>query len=164
MRTRLLIADSYPVFREGLKALLSGHSHLEVIAEAGNAELTVQKAREFRPDLVLIELAPPDMDGIEAIRRIKQSNPGIKVIALAAHQREHTLDAAMAAGADGCLFKEGTMDDMLCAIQRVMNGHAYLATGSGYKPAAKLPGDYVGTRSRRLLSLARTPSGRGKSH
>ena len=164
MSNKLIIVDDFPVFREGLKALLSGLPDLEVIGEAGNGELAVEQAAQLKPDLVLINLTIPETNGTEAIRLIKQSHPQIKVIALAAQRSHHALQAALAAGADGYLLKEDTLINLLSAIRRVLDGHVYLATGSAYKPLTGHPGYYVSVKRRRLLLPNRVPCQQNKTH
>ena len=164
MRNKLLIVDDFPVFRAGLEALLSNLPDLEVIGEAHNGKIAVQKANQLKPDLILIDLTMPVMNGIDAIRLIKKGNPEIKIIALSAQHSHHSLNAAMAAGADGYLLKEDTTFNLLSAIKRVLDGHFYLGVDSGYKVITGSPGYYVTVSKRRLLLPDRVPVQRDKRH
>ena len=133
MPEKILIVDDFPVFREGLKALLSNVASLEVIGEAENGEIAVTKTNLLRPDLILMDLVMPVLNGIDATRSIKQLYSDIKVLALAEQQSHDQVRAAMAAGANGYILKQDTTASLLSAIECVLDGDEYLSPGVGDK-------------------------------
>jgi two-component system response regulator NreC len=124
---RLLIADDHAVLREGLKLLLDGHEGLEVVAVAVDGEEALSKAQALRPDLVLLDVAMPNMDGLAAARRIKEAVPETKVIILTVHDKEDYVFQALKAGASGYLLKESGSAEILAAIRAVAAGEYYLS-------------------------------------
>jgi DNA-binding NarL/FixJ family response regulator len=129
MPKRLLIVDDFPIFRSGLHAILSSANHLEVIGEAENGSRAVQKSSELKPDLILMDLTMPVMNGTEAIGIIKQRQPGIKIIALTEHKSHDHVQAAFEAGANGYVLKDDTSDSLLAAISSVLSGQVYITPG-----------------------------------
>jgi len=113
-RVRVLIADDRPTTRRGLRALLSLLPTVEIIAEAANGRESVDLVAEYRPDVVLMDMHMPVMDGVEATRRIKEQWPTVRIVALTIHARYRA--EALAAGADVFLLKEGDPDALLGAI------------------------------------------------
>lgn len=129
MASKILIVDDFPIFREGLRALLSNASHLEVIGEADNGQTAVQQTNRLKPDLVLMDLKMPLMNGTEAIRIIKQRHPAIKVIALTAHKSRDYVQASFEAGANGYVLKGDSSDILLSAINAILGGQVFLSAG-----------------------------------
>jgi len=123
-KLKILIVDDYPIFRAGLREILSKIPGFEVIGEAANGQLAIEKARQLKPQLILMDLAMPIMNGIEAIRIIKQHQSTIKIIALTA---QYHVEATLAAGADGYALKDDSSLKLLTAIDSVMNGQIYLS-------------------------------------
>jgi DNA-binding NarL/FixJ family response regulator len=113
-RVRVLIADDRPATRQGLRALLSLLPQVEIIAEAADGRESVELVAEHRPDVVLMDMQMPVMDGVEATRRIKEQWPTVRIIALTIHAKYRA--EALAAGADIFLLKEGNPDALLGAI------------------------------------------------
>jgi len=113
-RVRVLIADDRPTTRQGLRALLSLLPQVEIIAEAANGYESVDLVAEYRPDVVLMDMHMPVMDGVEAARRIKEQWPTVRIIALTLHAKYRA--EAMAAGVDVFLLKDGNADMLLGAI------------------------------------------------
>jgi DNA-binding NarL/FixJ family response regulator len=111
---RVLIVEDRPATRRGLRALLALVPQVEVIGEAANGQESVDLVAECRPDLVLMDMQMPVMDGVEATRRIKERWPAVRVIALTLHAKYRA--AALAAGADAFLLKDGSPDTLLGAI------------------------------------------------
>lgn len=108
---KIMIVDDHKIIREGLRSLLEKSPDIEIVAEAGDGITAVQKAGEISPDLVLMDISLPNLNGIEATRKITSENPGIKVIALTMHSEKWFLDKMIKAGAcgyitKGCDYKE----------------------------------------------------------
>jgi two-component system response regulator NreC len=129
LKTRVLIAEDHAILREGLRALLSSSSDLEVIGEAEDGQEAVNLARQLKPDLILMDLSMPNMNGTEAIRTIKRHNPVTKLIALTVHKTEEYVRATLDAGATGYILKDDTHHDLLTAIASVRKGKVYLSPG-----------------------------------
>jgi DNA-binding NarL/FixJ family response regulator len=125
----ILLADDHSILREGLRALLSNTPDLEVIGEAKDGQDVIEKVRQLHPELVLLDLSMPIINGTEAIRVIKRRNPEIKVIALTVHKSEEYVRATLDAGADGYVLKDDTSNDLLTSIRNVRNGKVHLSPG-----------------------------------
>lgn len=125
----ILIAEDHAILREGLRALLSAESGIEIIAEAEDGHEAVIKARECRPDIVLMDISMPNINGTEAIHAIKRHDAGIKIIVLTVHKSEEYVRAALEAGADGYLLKDDTHHDLLAAIVNIHRDRTYLSPG-----------------------------------
>ena len=129
MPTKILVVDDYPIFREGIRAILSKTANLEVVGEAENGSIAVQKANQLQPDLILMDLMMPIMNGTEAIRIIKQRQPLMKIIALTAQKSHDYVQAAFEAGANGYVLKEDTSNILVDAIESIISGQTFLSTG-----------------------------------
>lgn len=125
---RVLIADDHPVFRYGLRALLAAEPGLELAGEATNGAEAVALAGKLRPDVVLMDLNMPAMNGIEATRRITQASPSVGVLVVTMLDDESVF-AAMRAGARGYLLKGAEADETLRAIRAVGNGEVIFSPG-----------------------------------
>ncbi len=127
MRIRILVADNHGILRQGITALIEKQSDMEVIGEADNGLTAVEMARELRPDVVLMDVSMPVLNGIEATRQIKEELPETKVLALSVHaKREFVLDMVRA-GVSGYMVKECVLDDLVRAIKIVMDNQSYLS-------------------------------------
>ncbi len=129
MPKKILIVDDFPIFRDGLHALISNVSHLDVIGEAKNGDIAVQQARQLKPDIILMDLTMPVMNGTEAIRIIKQRQPAIMIIVLTEQKSHDYVQAAFEAGANGYVLKDDTSDSLLTAISSVLAGQVYITPG-----------------------------------
>ncbi|MGC9356143.1 MAG: response regulator transcription factor, partial [Mariniphaga sp.] len=127
MATTVLIADDHQLFREGLVNLISSAPDVEVIAEAKDGKEATERAKKIKPDVVLIDIGMPVMNGIEATRIIKKENPQVKVIAVSMHSDRQFVKGALEAGADGYLLKNCTYRQLIDAIQSVISGKKYLS-------------------------------------
>ncbi|KKK53349.1 hypothetical protein LCGC14_3095690 [marine sediment metagenome] len=105
-KIRVLIADDHTLVREGLRALLEAQGGFEVIAEASNGHEAIERALEMRPDVILMDIGMPGLDGLEATRRIVKESPGIRVLVLTVHETEDYFFRALEAGAQGFLVKD----------------------------------------------------------
>jgi DNA-binding NarL/FixJ family response regulator len=122
----VLIVDDHAVLREGLKLLLDGAEGVEVVAEAADGEGAVRKAEELRPDVVLMDVAMPNVDGLAAARLIKERFPQTQVVILTVHAKRDYVLAALKAGASGYLLKESGATEIIAALHAAAAGHYYL--------------------------------------
>lgn len=125
----ILIAEDHAIFREGLRELLSKEPDLEIIGEAEDGREAIDKAKQLKPHIVLMDLSMPNINGTEAIRVIKRHNPEIKVIVLTVHKLEEYVRSALEAGADAYLLKDDTHHELLAAIGNILQGKTYLSPG-----------------------------------
>jgi DNA-binding NarL/FixJ family response regulator len=123
-RLRLVIADDHPVFRHGLRALLGSVPDVEVVGEAATGEQAVEVTVRERPDVVLLDLHLPGVDGIEACRRIRQEAPQVRVLVVTMFEEDSSVLAAVRAGAMGYLVKGADQDEILRAVRAVASGEA----------------------------------------
>lgn len=125
-RIRILIADDHTLVREGLRSLIGTEQGMEVVGEAANGAEAVRRVELLRPDVVLIDLVMPEMDGIAAIARIKQIDPQARILALTSFSDDDKVLSAIKAGALGYLLKDSTPQELLQAIRHVHQGEAFL--------------------------------------
>lgn len=121
---RVLIADDHTLFRAGLHALLNLFSDIEVVGDASTGEEAVEKAKELHPDVVLMDIQMPGVNGIEATRQIASNHPNIGVIILTMFEDDSSIFTAMRAGARGYILKEADEEEVLRAIRAVVRGEA----------------------------------------
>ncbi len=121
---RLLIADDHPVFRQGLQAMLDSTEEFEVVGEAADGDEAVARALELQPDVVLMDLRMPGLNGIDATRRILEVRPDIGVLVLTMFEDDDSVFAAMRAGARGYLLKGSEQDEVVRAIRSISSGEA----------------------------------------
>lgn len=126
---RVLIADDHVYFREGMRGLLRTVGGIEIVAEAGDGESAVRLAAQFQPDVALMDLRMPGLDGIEATRRITATSPHIGVLVLTMLEDDDSVFAAMRAGARGYLLKGASQEEITRAIKGVSNGEAIFGPG-----------------------------------
>ena len=123
---RVLIADDHAIVRKGIRALLSESGGFEVVAEAADGQEAVHLAAETRPDVILMDLLMPGMDGIEATRRITSQQPDAHILVLTSFAADNKLFPAIKAGATGYLLKDSAPDELLRAIRQVFRGEPAL--------------------------------------
>ena len=123
---RILLADDHPVVRDGLAAMLGTQPDFEVVGEAGTGAEAVAEASRLRPDIVLMDLEMPALDGIEAIRRLREANPAVQVVVLTAFDTDERIVGALQAGAQGYLLKGAPRAEIFTAIRTVSAGGALL--------------------------------------
>lgn len=127
MTVRVILADDHKIMRQGIQALLENEPGVEVIGEAEGGESAVRMAREFRPDVVLMDITMPDLNGIEATRRILADVPEVKIIALSMHSDRRFVREMMEAGAAGYLLKDAAYEELKNALHAVSNDQTYLS-------------------------------------
>lgn len=126
-RQTILIAEDHAMLREGLCALLSTEPDIEIIGEAVDGREAVDKAKQLKPHIVIMDLSMPNINGTEAIRAIKRHNPEIKVIVLTVHKSEEYVRAALEAGTDSYLLKDDTHQELFAAIESTWKNKTYLS-------------------------------------
>lgn len=126
-KCRIVIAEDHTILREGLRALLSSNPDFEVIGEAEDGLDAIRCVEKLMPDLVLMDLTMPRMNGMEVIKEIKRRCPEVKIIVLTVHRTEEYVFASLHAGADGYVLKDATSDELLLAIGNVLKGKSYLS-------------------------------------
>ena len=159
-KPRLLLSDDHTILVEGLKALLA--PEFDVVATAGDGRAVLEAAKEYQPDIVLLDISMPGLNGIEAARRLKQSNPDAKLIILTMHGDLSFVRAAFEAGASGYVLKQSAATELVTALREVDTGRRYISslilerlgteTLTFLRRPAKLSGDLT-TRQREVLQL-----------
>lgn len=126
MTARILIVDDHQVLRDGLRALLERPPQSTVIGDASNGREAIALARELDPDVVILDIAMPELNGIEATRKMLAENPDLKVIALSMHKDRSYVAGMLEAGASGYIPKESAFEEIAVAITTVLKGQIYL--------------------------------------
>lgn len=155
---RIALADDHAVVRQGIRALLEGVKDFRVVGEAGDGKAMVELVMKERPDVALVDVAMPALNGVEAARRIVRDLPEVKVLVLSMYTGEEYVREALAAGASGYLVKDSAADELVEAIRVVARGEKYLspavahlAVKAGAGGASQL--DRLTTREREVLQL-----------
>ncbi len=126
-KLRILIVDDHGIVRAGVRSLLEGQPDIEVVGEAAGGEEAIEKALQLRPELVLMDIAMPGMNGIEATRRVKKELPDVSVLVLSMHDDEEFFFPVLRAGASGYILKEAEPQELLYAIRTVNQGNVFLS-------------------------------------
>ena len=127
MNIRILLADDHRILREGLRSLLVQQPDITVVGEASDGEAAVALARELRPDLVIMDVVMPGLDGVAATRRIRAECPDTRVIALSMHSDRRFVSEMLRAGALGYLVKDSAFEELNQAVKTVMANRPYLS-------------------------------------
>ncbi len=127
MKKRILLADDHQIVREGLRSLFAKEEDLEVVAEAENGRKAVRLALDLAPDIVVMDVAMPDLNGIEATRQILTKLPSTKVLALSIHSNKRFVVEVLKAGASGYLLKDCAFEELVHAIRAVLANQSYLS-------------------------------------
>ncbi|HWN26307.1 MAG TPA: response regulator transcription factor [Actinomycetospora sp.] len=135
---RVVIADDHPVVRRGLAALLESVEGVEVVGQAATGREAVREAQLLAPDVVLMDVQMPDLDGVEASRRIATSSPGVAVLVLTMHDDDETVLAALRAGARGYLLKGADQEEIRRAVHAVVAGEMIVAPAAAAHVVARL--------------------------
>jgi len=128
-KCRVVIAEDYTILREGLKSMLSSSPDFEIVGEAGDGREATQCVEKVKPDLVLMDLSMPRMNGMDAIREIRRRSSVTKILVLTIHKAEEYILATLKAGADGYLLKDSTQSELMMAIKSVLGGKHFISPG-----------------------------------
>ncbi len=127
MSTKIIVADDHKIVRDGLRALLERQQGMEVVAECDNGRTTVKLARQIKPDVVIMDIGMPDLNGIDATRQITSEIQGIKVIGLSMHSDRRFVAEMFKAGASAYLLKDCAFEELSHAVRVVLSGQIYLS-------------------------------------
>lgn len=158
-KIRILLADDHSLVREGFRLILDSQPDLQVVAEAGNGKEAVTLAGELQPDIVVMDVTMPELNGIEATRRICEAAPRARVLALSMHKDTVYVREILKAGAKGYLLKASPRTAMLEAIRSIARGEGYLSPAvseavlSDYRQHVTNPIDRLTSREREVLQL-----------
>ena len=163
-KIKVVIVEDHKLFREGLKSLLSDRADLEVVGEAGDGLEAIRIVKKCRPDLMLLDLSMPKMNGISVMKEIKSQFPETKIMALTIHESDQYVLEAFEAGADGYCLKDAGRNELMVAVESVLQGKRYISPSisenvlEGYmtgrkKLKSKTSWDTITQREREVLKL-----------
>lgn len=159
-KIRVLLVDDHAIMRDGIRALLSLHDDIEIVGEASEGNEAIEKAQELMPDIIIMDIAMPGMDGLEATRRIKKKDPKAKILILTQHDNREYIISAVKAGVTGYVSKRALGVELVSAIHAVRGGESFLypsaatAIIADYRRQAKVePYDHLTSREREILKL-----------
>src|SRR5262249_9291364 len=158
-RIRILLADDHAVVRQGFKMILSAQPDMEIVGEAGNGREAVELAEKLRPDVVVMDVAMPELNGIEAARRLVDTMPHAKVLALSMHKDSVYVREILRAGARGYLLKDSVAADLVAAVRPAPPGQTWLtpavsnAVLDDYRRHVTNPIDLLTSREREVLQM-----------
>jgi len=127
MNIKILVADDHKIMRDGLRTLIEKENGMEVIAEAEDGRAAVKQAKKLLPDIVIMDITMPDLNGIDATRAIFEEAPGVKVIALSMHSDRRFVSGMLEAGASAYLLKDSAFEELATAIRAVVANQIYLS-------------------------------------
>ena len=158
-RIRILLADDHAVVRQGFKMILSSQPDMEIVGEAGNGREAVELAENLKPDVVVMDVAMPELNGIEATRRLAASVPHARVVALSMHKDNVYVREILRAGARGYLLKDSVAADLVAAVRAVATGEGYISPAvsnavlDDYRKHVTNPIDLLSSREREVLQM-----------
>ncbi len=159
-KIKVLVVDDHAMMRDGIRALLSLHDDIEIVGEASEGKEAIEKAQELIPDVIIMDIAMPGMDGLEATRRIKKRNPKTKVLVLTQHDNREYVLTAIKAGTAGYVPKRALGSELVSAIRTVHKGDSFLYPSAAaaliedyLHQAEKEPYDRLTDREREILKL-----------
>ncbi|OIJ11599.1 DNA-binding response regulator [Anaerobacillus arseniciselenatis] len=126
MTVKIMLVDDHPVFRSGLKNIILTEANYEIVAEAENGKMAIEKALEIKPDIIIMDINMPEKDGIEATKAIKEVNSNIKILILTMYSDEAYLKEGLKVGASGYVLKRAVDTELVTAIQTVVRGEHYI--------------------------------------
>ena len=154
---KILVVDDHPLSRIGLKYLLEGAEDMTIVGEATNGEQAIACVDQFKPDVVLMDVGMPVMDGIQASKAIRQANPEVRIIMLTSHESEEDIFASLTAGASGYCLKDINQNRLFTAIRSVHDGDFWLDTaiaGKVVNAVATIKATSVGSGNQSTLAEA----------
>lgn len=125
---RIVLAEDHKTVREGLKMLVNAQTDMEVVGEAGDGAAAIKSVREKKPDVVVMDISMPEMNGLKATRKLKAEFPDLKILTLTRHSDDSFLEQLIGAGASGYILKQSAPAELITAIRTVGSGNAYLDT------------------------------------
>jgi DNA-binding NarL/FixJ family response regulator len=128
MKTRIVLVDDHQMFREGLSALIGSRTELEIVGSAANGKDALSLVGDLSPDIVIMDVGMPEMNGIETVRQMKRLFPDIQVLALSAHHEHHIILDMLRAGATGYVLKESSFDELVAAIHSLMQNRIFISS------------------------------------
>jgi len=155
----ILLADDHAVVRQGFKMILGAQPDMEIVGEAGNGREAVELAERLQPDVVVMDVAMPELNGIEATRRLQDSAPRARVLALSMHKDSVYVREILRAGARGYLLKDSGAADLVAAVHAVARGEGYLSPAvsdavlNDYRKHVTDPIDLLTSREREVLQM-----------
>ncbi|MGD0000552.1 MAG: response regulator transcription factor [Bryobacteraceae bacterium] len=158
-KIRIVLADDHSVVRQGFRRILEAQSDMEIVGEASNGREALEQAALLTPDVVVMDVAMPELNGIEATRRMKEATPHSRVLALSMHKDSVYVREILRAGARGYLLKDAVDEDLIAAVRAVSRGEGYLSPGvadavlTDYRQHVSDPIDLLTTREREVLQL-----------
>ncbi len=158
-KTRILLVDDHAMVRQGFRMILAAQSDMEIVGEAGNGREAVELAEQLKPDVVVMDVAMPELNGIEATRRITASAPRTRILALSMYKDSVYVREILRAGARGFLLKDAIDHDLLAAVRAVASGEGYLSPAvseavlSDYRRHVTDPLDLLSSREREVLQM-----------
>ncbi len=135
---RILVADDHTMFREGLKRVLEAEPNMEVVGEASNGQETLEKAKQTRPDIVLLDVSMPGRGGLETAQDLKKRNPDTRILMLSAHPEDHYAIRCLKGGADGYMTKDQAAERLIQAILKIRGGGKYVSAALAEQMAFSL--------------------------
>lgn len=127
MTIRILLADDHNLMREGIRSVIASQPNMTVVGEADNGRAAVQLAQSLSPDIVIMDVSMQGLNGVEATRRIKETTPGVKILALSIHLKRSVVVDMLSVGASGYLLKDCLSEDLISAIRAVASNSTYLS-------------------------------------
>jgi two-component system, NarL family, response regulator len=150
---RVLIADDHAIFRQGLATIISRDSDMKVVAQAENGEQAIDLFREHQPDVTLMDLRMPEVNGVEAIDAIRAESKSARIIVLTTYDSDEDIYRGLQAGAKGYLLKETEPNELLNAIRTIYSGQQYIPPDVGAKLAQRLSNPELSERELEVLGL-----------
>jgi two-component system, NarL family, response regulator NreC len=149
-RLRILLVEDHELVREGVRVLVGTQADMEVVGEAGDGRTAIRLAEELRPDIIVMDISMPDMNGLQATEKLKRLRPEIKILTLTRHTDVGFLQQLLGAGASGYILKQSASTELLSAIRTVASGGNYLDAAV----AGKVIGGFARSRAKpRAISL-----------
>jgi DNA-binding NarL/FixJ family response regulator len=158
-KTRILLADDHAVVRQGFGRILAAESDMEIVGEAGNGREAVEMAGKLKPEVVVMDVSMPELNGIEATRRLVKSLPYTKVLALSMHKDSVYVREILRAGARGYLLKDSSGQDLIAAVRSLAKGEGYISPAvsgavlADYRQHVTDPIDLLTSREREVLQM-----------